>query len=389
MTDIQRESTPVVVLGLGLSALGTVRSLGRAGLRPYLVCPNGDLSGLTRWVRGRVLRIPETDDPAVLAEALRGTSSPGRSSSPAPTSGRRSWRRSPQRRSTTFITSAPDPDVVRLLVDKERFAETVERLGVPYPRTLAVSEESDLTTLELDGLFLKPRQSQLFARRYHRKAFTFEGLEEAKSAYRLVADAGLGAILQEYIPGPPTSHYFVDGFVDRNGRIAALFARQRIRMFPLDFGNSTLMVSVGLDQVEGAVSSLNTLLTGIGYRGIFSAEFKRDERDGLFKILEVNTRPWWFIEFATLCGVNVALLAYQDALGLEVPEIREYALGERCLLLPQDVRAYRALRRSKSITLLPWLRSWLGARPTIFDKSDPLPALSLPIVIARRAARRF
>jgi predicted ATP-grasp superfamily ATP-dependent carboligase len=389
MIDTQQETTPVVVLGLGLSALGTVRSLGRAGLHPYLVCPNGDLSGLTRWARGRVLRIPETDDPDVLADALGRHGLNGAILIPCTDEWSEVVAQLAAAPDRPFVTSAPDPAVVHLLVDKEAFAETVERLGVPYPRTLAVSDEASLSELNLNGLFLKPRQSQLFARRYHRKAFTFEGLEEARSAYRLVADAGLGAILQEYIPGPPTSHYFVDGFVDRNGRIAALFARQRIRMFPLDFGNSTLMVSVGLDQVPGAITSLNTLLTGIGYRGIFSAEFKRDQRDGIFKILEVNTRPWWFIEFATVCGVNVALLAYRDALGLDVPEIREYSRGVRCLLLPQDVRAYRALRRTKSLAFFPWLRSWLGARPSIFDKSDPLPALSLPIVIARRAARRF
>ncbi len=86
-------------------------------------------------------------------------------------------------------------------------------------------------------------------------------------------------------------------------------------MFPLDFGNSTCMVSVAADEVAPAVASVERLLAHVGYRGIFSAEFKYDERDGLFKILEVNARPWWYVEFTARCGVDVCTLAYRDALG--------------------------------------------------------------------------
>jgi len=147
---------------------------------------------------------------------------------------------------------------------------------------------------------------------------------------------------------------------------------------------------VQLDDVRQAVESLERLLPPIGYRGIFSAEFKRDARDGVFKIIEVNTRPWWYIEFAALCGVDVSLLAYRDALGLELdpPEPGDYVVGERCVLLPQDVLAYRALRERDGLSFATWCRSWVGARPSIFDLTDPLPSLSLPIFVARRRLLR-
>jgi D-aspartate ligase len=387
VSDVRHEPIPVVVLGLGLSALGTVRSLGRAGLRPYLVCPRGDLAGLTRWARGRVLRIEESADPDVLAEGLERLGFGGAVLIPCTDEWSEVVAKLAASSGRSFVTSAPDPAVVDLLVDKLRFAETVQRLDVPHPRTLAISNEEELDGLELEGYFFKPRNSQLFARRYHRKALTFDGSAQAHQAYRMIASVGTGAVLQEYIPGPPTDHYFIDGFLDRTGQIVALFARRRLRMFPLDFGNSTLMVSVPLSEVEGAVGSLRRLLPAIEYRGIFSAEFKRDPRDGLFKILEVNSRPWWFIEFAALCGVDVSVLAYRDALGLQLPELDGYTIGERCVLLPQDARAYRQLRSANELSLSSWLRSWVGARSTIFELSDPLPALSLPLLMARRAWR--
>jgi predicted ATP-grasp superfamily ATP-dependent carboligase len=382
----QHEDVPVVVLGLGLSALGTVRSLGRAGLNPYIVCPKGDFAGLSRWVKGRVLRVAAADQPSLVA-VLENAGLSRAVLIPCTDTWSQVVSELSKVPGSRFLTSAPDPAVVEIVVDKLRFAETVERLGVPYPPTFPLEREEQLDSLPLSGYFMKPRHSQLFAQLYHRKALTFNDLEGARDAFRTITGAGLGAVLQEYIPGPPTAHYFVDGFMDRNGQLAALFARRRLRMFPLDFGNSTIMESVPLEEVAGATDSLGKLLPGIGYRGIFSAEFKYDERDGLFKILEVNSRPWWYIEFATLCGVDVSRLAYLDALELDVPRITTYAVGQRCVLLPQDVRAYRALRRSKELSFLPWLRSWVGARAAIFQVGDPVPSLSLPLFAARRFTR--
>ena len=112
------------------------------------------------------------------------------------------------------------------------------------------------------------------------------------------ADSRFEAVFQEYVAGPMDAHYFIDGFVDRLGEVKAFFARRRLLMYPVDFGNSTLMVSVPLGEVAPALESLRVLFSDLGYRGIFNAEFKRDERDGLFKLLEVNVRPWWFVE----CG---------------------------------------------------------------------------------------
>ena len=160
-------------------------------------------------------------------------------------------------------------------------------------------------------------------------------------------------------------------------------------MFPPDFGNSTLTVSIPRDDVASAVASVTRLVEGIGYRGIFSAEFKLDSRDNEFKILEVNSRPWWYIGFAAHCGVDVATMAYRDALGLPVEDVESYAVGERCVLLSQDIRAYLHARKHETAPGLgDWVRSWLGATPTVLALDDPLPALTVPSFLAQRVARK-
>jgi D-aspartate ligase len=385
-TDASGPTTVPVVLGVGPTALGVLRCLGRNGLRPFLVARSGDLAELSRWTGGRRLLL---DGPGSAADVLALPRRLGVDRVVViPCTDEWTKVVSELLPHETILGSVAPREVVDLLIDKLTFAETLSKFDVPAPRTTPVRSESDLEG-ELEGTFLKPRQSQLFAQHYHRKAFTFENTAEAAQALRLMTDVGLEGVLQEYVPGPPTAHYFIDGFARSDGSISALFARRRIRMFPLDFGNSTLLVSVPLDEVRQAADALVRLLDGIGYHGVFSAEFKLDPRDGLFKILEVNSRPWWFVEYASLCGVDVSGMAYRDALGLPVDEVLSYEVGVRGVFLPQDVLAFRALRRSGELSTRDWLRSVAGAKATVFAWSDPLPGVALPLIYLRSRHRRL
>ena len=387
--DLDRSAEHVrpIVLGDGITALGVVRSLGRAGLEPTLACRAGDFAGRSRWVRGRTLDLTESDDPRALVAGLRAVGVDRGVLIPCSDLWSQAVSHLPDEERGGFPTSMPSVDVVELLVDKGLFAETLDRFDVPHPATLAVAAVSDLAGVDLNGFFLKPRDSQRFSQIFRKKAIRFADRREAEEGLQAMADAGLTAVLQEYVPGPPTAHYFVDGFVDRTGVLRALFARRRIRMFPTDFGNSSMMVSVPLEEAAPAADSLERLFSGIGYRGTFSAEFKRDPRDGAFRLLEVNSRPWWYIGFADHCGVDVSVMIYRDALGLPVESVNGYAVGERCVLLPQDFRAYRAIRRTERLSFVSWVRSWIGATPSIFQRNDPFPALGLPIFAVRRRRR--
>jgi predicted ATP-grasp superfamily ATP-dependent carboligase len=370
---------PVLVLGGGVTALGTLRCLGRRGVEAYVhgsgetwlrwsrwyreppaspgdQAPTGLaalLSGLADRVPGPVVLMPCSDPWLVEAVSL-----------PASASGR-------------FPACVPPPDAVAALVDKGKLTVLLRNHGIPQPLTLVVRDpgETDDAAAAMPGrMFLKPRDSHAFQLRFGVKGFRFADREEASRRVLEVSMAGLEVVVQEYVPGPPTCHYFIDGFADREGRIRALFARQRRRMYPPDFGNSTALVSVGLSEVRQAVEDLRRLLDVLRYRGIFSAEFKRDPRDGVFKLLEVNPRPWWYVEFAERAGVNVCEMAYRDALGLDVLDSPPYRIGARCVYPYYDRLACADLRRRGQLSLWTWARSWLGVHRPIFSWSDPLPA---------------
>ena len=183
-------------------------------------------------------------------------------------------------------------------------------------------------------------------------------------------------VLQEYVPGPSDNHYFVDGFRDRLGAIRATFARRRLRIYPPDFGNSTAMISIAPEVMAKPIAGVRQLLERTHSRGIFSAEFKLDPRDGEFRILEVNTRPWWFVDFAVRSGVDVCAMAYADALQRPVASIDHYAIGSTCIYPYYDYHAIRNLHAAGgSYRWSRWLSDLISAKQPIFAWHDPLPAL--------------
>lgn len=272
--------------------------------------------------------------------------------------------------------SVAHPEVLAILLDKGRFARHLQATGIPHPRTVVLDgTATDLPIEYRPGLFIKPRDSQSFVRTFGVKALFPGSRAELEAQVERLNRERFEVVLQEYVPGPPSNHYFVDGFMDRNGSVRGLLARRRLRMYPPRFGNSSYMVSVPLSEARGAVDAVVELLTDLGYRGIFSAEFKKDERDGVFRILEVNARPWWFVEFAARCGLNVMDMACRDALGEPVREVREYQVGRRLVHPYYDAQACWRLVRSGELTVGGWLRSWIGADHPIFSWRDPLPAV--------------
>lgn len=376
----ERSVVPVIVLGTGLTALGVQRSLGAVGIKTLLVDDTMGMARRSRWARNSVLEHAESPDPKPLEAFLRRLPIERAVLIACSDNWATAVSSLPDDMAEQFPTSMPPQSAVSLLADKAGLAGVLERLDIAHPWTRVISTERDLDDIpeaRWSGIFLKPVDSQSFSQLFGVKAFNVTDRADAGNRLREMHDAGIGAVAQEYVPGPPDLHYFIDGFVDRQGRVRALFSRRRTRMFPADYGNSTFTETVPLDTVSDAVGGLERLLEDVSYRGIFSAEFKLDPRDGQFRLLEVNVRPWWYVEFPTLCGINVCELAYLDALEMPVPERVSFPVGARYQLLHKDFQAYRHLRRSGDITFRTWSGEAWGSNDAILRWNDPLPGFGL------------
>lgn len=368
---------PALVLGGTVTALGTIRSLGPLGIPVHATCPADDVAAKSRWARGLNGGLAEFSTPEQLVAYLSRVPFERMVLIPCSDTWAETVAALPAEYAARFPSFLSPLSVLRELNDKESFASLVRRLGIPHPQTHFVHSVADLGGLSLTPgtqFFLKARNSQKFIAKTGVKAYMVSSPQEIRIRVGDLAAAGLGVVLQEYIPGPPTNHYFVDGFSDGRGAILARFARQRQRMYPPNFGNSTFLRSVALSDVPDIVETVDRLIAGCGLRGIFSVELKRDANTGIAKVLEVNARPWWYVHYATACGVNVCEMTYRAALGLAVaPHDGRYRVGRTCVYVRPDLRACRDLRREGKLSLLSCLPDWLGGEHMIFSASDPKP----------------
>jgi predicted ATP-grasp superfamily ATP-dependent carboligase len=372
----------VVILSGGVTGLGVLRAFARQGI-PAVVYPavNDELRH-SRWyeplLRQEAGALPPRPSVAALEQALAESGLERAFLCPCSDDWNRVVAEFAERGDPRFASMTPPSAALDLLQNKARLAMLLQELGIPMPNTSMIGSNADVAELPPARdtfYFLKPTDSQSFLARFGVKGMRVPTAAEARARLEQVVAANLTVVLQEYIPGSFTEHYFIDGYVDQHGAVKALFARRRLRIYPPDFGNSTAMVSVRLDDVAPAADSVRRVLAAVDYRGIFSAEFKRDPRDGKFKLLEINARPWWFVDFAVRCGVDVCRMAYDDAQGLPVREVTAYAVGARCIYPYYDFFAVQPLVRSGELSWWRWATQVARAMQPVACWDDPMPGI--------------
>jgi predicted ATP-grasp superfamily ATP-dependent carboligase len=184
-------------------------------------------------------------------------------------------------------------------------------------------------------------------------------------------------MVQELVPGEGEAQFSYAALVKEGYPVASVVAR-RTRQYPRDFGQfSTYVETVDEPQV---IEPSHRLLAATGFTGLVELEFKRDPRNGQFKILDVNPRVWGWHTLARRVGVDFPYLLWLLTQGEPVPEIRGHP-GECWRHLSADLRV--AMEEIVRGYLSPWtyLRSF--RRPlesAIFAWDDPLPGLlDLPL----------
>jgi len=385
---------PVIILSGGVTGMGVLRAFARQGIPTYVYAtPPSDPIRNSRWYR----TLPGVDDqlpaPAPSVALLERVLAESKFRGAFLCACSDEWNRVVavySERPSTFVSMAPSRVALEILQNKGNLAILLQTLCVPMPNTQAINGSADLSGLPPSNgsfHFLKPRDSQSFLAHFGTKGIRVSSADEARRWLDVIASANMSVVLQEYIPGPATEHYFIDGYVDHTGAIKALFARRRQRMYPLDFGNSTSMISVPLDEVVAAIDSVERVLTAADYRGIFSVEFKRDPRDGLFKLLEINARPWWYIDFAVRSGVDVCRMAYDDAQGREVEAVETYVVGSTCVFPYYDFFTVRTLVADGKMSWRRWLVEVVKALQPVGTLDDPWPAIAATARILGKALR--
>lgn len=298
-----------------------------------------------------------------------------------------------------FFLSLPDPSVARCVASKASMGEFFGRHGEAIPKTWSVqTEQQAIKAASLAGwpCLLKPTGGTEFRRRFAAKLFVCEDEGQLRLRFRQAAGAGIDTLIQEYIPGPDCNMYSFVSHAGRDGRgrcVVAGLVMRRLRGWPVGFGTSTLVESAGASASSREIFERGrAIVTALGYRGISEIEFKRDARDGTLRLIEMNPRPWWQIDLAVRCGMNLPYRAYRDAAGLPATIMRPASQlpNRRWWYARFDLRAARQALREGRMSRLGWLWSLRRTRSfAFFDRTDPLPWLVELAAWAAKSARQL
>src|SRR5262249_32956843 len=94
-------------------------------------------------------------------------------------------------------------------------------------------------------------------------------------------------MIQEYIPGGDEMTWTFNGYFDRRGECHVAFTGRKLRNFPAYFGAASLGVCVRNEWVEKTTIEF---MKAIGYRGPLDLGYRYDERDGRYKVNDINPR---------------------------------------------------------------------------------------------------
>ncbi len=353
------------VLGLFDTGLGAVRSLGRVGIPVIGLESDPRMPGFkSRFCKAKVCPDPVHESDKLLRFLLNEGTRLDYPGVLFPTSDASvlflSRYRAELRESFRF--ALPSEDVLEAIVNKRKQYEMAEKVGTPYPRTFYPEDLDDIDRIKSEieyPAFIKPYYSHLWRETFDNKGFKVNNPQELRERFSEILPTGLQVMVQSIILGPNTNHFKVSAYMAANNEPLAVFTLRKIRQYPVDFGVGTMVESLCYDELRELGL---TFFRGIQYRGIGSIEFKRDERDGRLKMIELNPRLWQQNHHATRCGMNFPLIQYLDLTGQNPEPHTEFTEGIKWFDEMADFRAFWDYFRRGQLMPWTWVRSWIDAK---------------------------
>jgi D-aspartate ligase len=376
MNRVADYSTPVVILESGHhGGLGIARTLGRLGVPVYSVdSTRWEVAFSSRYCRGRFLVDLENESPERAVAELRyiAHNLPGRPILMPVTDRGCLWvAEHAAALREVFNFPVQDAALVRTLCDKSRMQELAARHGVPIARSVVPQSKLDVARFIESAVFpvmVKATDAESLRSRAGGTKFIVHSGRELSELYARAEDREApNLMIQEFIPG---EDWMFDGYFDAHSNCLFGMTAKKIRRFPAKTGVTSLGICLENDTVYRTTAAF---MKAIGYRGILDIGYRRDERDGNYKVLDVNPRIGCTFRLFAASGVDVARALYLDLTGQAVPPAQT-AEGRKWAV--EDFDFFSALRswRDGTLSFKEWARSFAGVQETAgFAWDDPLP----------------
>jgi predicted ATP-grasp superfamily ATP-dependent carboligase len=275
-----------------------------------------------------------------------------------------------------YKVSTPSWDIVKLAYNKKLTYQIAGKNDLPIPETFYPENLDALRESLSDITFpviIKPAIVDHFFKKTKTKVFKANTKEELIQAYIKAAHVidPSEIMVQEVIPGGPDLLYSFCTFF-KNRKVMGMCIARRSRQRPMDFGSaSTFVESV---YVPKLIELGTDLLNAMNYYGLSEVEFKKDMRDGKFKLLEINARTWLWHSLAIRCGVDFPYLLYNDMSGKEIKPALSFRENVKFVHIYTDLGVVIKEVMKGNMKLRDYVSSLKGEKKfAVLSLDDPLP----------------
>jgi len=320
--DTVKGSHPgAVVLNGSPSGLCVVRSLGQRGILTALIrTKENQVARASRWTEETQDVLSFRERPAELLDVLdhRKKRWAGRVLIPASDRALEFLSCYGSELSAAYRIASPPSAIALKVLEKDRTLKAASEIGVDVPRVYGPANQSTLSRTDIAyPVLVKPVVSHQFTAKFNgHKLFVANDPGELTQAVERLD--GMEASIIDFVPGADDQLFSYSAFLDQKGTPVAEFAYRKIRKSPPVFG-----VARVAETWDGSALRERTLelLRHLGWTGLATVEYKRDSRDGGYRLIEINGRSWLSMGLAVRSGIDYPFLTWCQGAGLEPPRL--------------------------------------------------------------------
>ena len=280
-----------------------------------------------------------------------------------------------------FYFNYPSVDLQRTLVFKEAFYKTYQDSVIDLPKTYYYDckAKKGFTGDITFPIIVKPSNVILFKHidfEGKKKIYRLNSQDELNNVINLFKKSGYDDVLiiQEYIPGDDSHLFDAVVYVDKNNQTKLVsFAQIGLQEHgPRMIGNAAVLIN-GYSQFPGVreqIEKITKFMNTIEYQGFAEFDMKYDERDGKYKVMEINARQGRCSYYITPCGFNLIEVLARD---LIMNEDLEYKIVEKeqleTFVSKYIVKKYIVNEQYKEKVLSMWKKR---VNPLVYKKDNSI-----------------
>tara|TARA_B100000767_G_C19734387_1_gene523231 strand:- start:573 stop:1781 length:1209 start_codon:yes stop_codon:yes gene_type:complete len=369
-----------IVFGLFETGLGVIRSLGCNGIKVYGIDFNKDIAYYSKYVTPLICPHPINEKELFIPWLNKKFDSVTEKIPIFITSDIFLISISENREllKRNFIFNLVSNEAINTISDKYLQSQLAIDSGINAPKTWLIENSQNVKELKENKiwpLLIKGRDVNTWRKLFggSTKGFVVNNFTELSEKTKDALDNDISVIIQEIISGPDTNHYKYCAYINEKGSILAEICLQKIRQYPVRFGVGSAMCTAQNKDVSVAGRKF---LKNINFKGVGSVEFKYDNQDKIYKLIELNPRYWQQNSIGEQSGVNFPYINYCDLKNISIEPQKTIFRKVIWVNRYMDFSSFMQYRKEGLLTYFDWRKSLKGEKIySDFTWDDPIPIL--------------